>query len=221
MTTTTETPSLEQRREQLEAQLTALQSQHLDIAKDVQAADADWRAALAAGEETGLLAERRRLREAELTDVAHSIQQVTTWLADVDAEYARRAPHEALDRDLERHVADIVEYEQLRSTLDGAHQRGVDAVEAAAQELTDVLASVRKRHGQLDTQTQNLRIRAGHLERTDLSIPGVQHWEPAIVNALRGTALWPLYLNSVQRSNAADLAGALGNTAARNLSIRR
>lgn len=219
--TTTEAPSLEQRRAKLEAQLNELRSQHLDIAADVQAVDADWQAALAAGEETGLLAERRRLRQGELDDAARSIQQVTAWLGEVDAELQRRQPHEALDRDLKRHVADLAEFEELRGQLDGLHQGCVDAVVAAALKLHDVLGQVRQRHAQLDQQGRELRARAGHLDRVDLTVPGVADWEHPLIEQLRGTALWPLYLSSVQRHQPADLAGALGNMASRVIATSR
>jgi hypothetical protein len=89
------------RREQINAQLNALQAQQAEIAHDLQLTEEDWRAAHAQGQNVALLAQRRRHREIGLQETSWLIEEIHRWLAETDAEIRRHAPNEALDRDLQ------------------------------------------------------------------------------------------------------------------------
>lgn len=202
------TEELTERRGKLSAQLTELQSQHAGIAQDVADAEEARKTAFRAGEDTALVTERLKHRQGELDDSAWKLEQVAEQLAEVDTEIRRRAPHEALDRDLAAHVTDLEAFDQLAAKLDGAHRATVDKVINAVIELTGLITSVRQRHAELANQTAHLQATVQRLDRTE-AVPGPPSWDRPLEHALRGTGLWNLYLITVQQ-RPAEVAKALG-----------
>lgn len=88
-------PTLKQlhaRRDELNTQLTALQSQREQIAHDVRQMEADQRYARAKGQDCALLTERRNQRESGLQQTSWAIEQLRERLADTDTEIRRRTP---------------------------------------------------------------------------------------------------------------------------------
>jgi hypothetical protein len=213
---------LHARRDQLDAELNTLQSHHADIARDVQLAEENWRAALAEGQDDVLLAERRRHREIGLQETSWAIEKIRGQLAETDAEIRRRASNEAFDRDLQRLVADLQAYDEYRAQLDGAHQAAIDKVANIAQELHELVWTARQRHDELGTRARNLRATALELGRPDLTVPAPRSWSQPVEQALRGTgAPWRTYLTSVQNRAPEPCARELGAAAAVALVIRR
>jgi hypothetical protein len=204
------TKALAERRDKLNDQLTGLQSQHVDIVQDLRIVEQDWQAALQAGEDTALLGERRRHREAELAENERSTAQVAEWTAEVEAELRRRVPHEQLDRDLAAHAADLVAYAEVTDALAGSHPKAVDALEAAVLDLYGTIATARQRSDQLAARTQQLRAAAVQLGRTD-QVAGPPDWVQPVEHALRGGPLWQLYLASVQARQPTALVRALAD----------
>ncbi|MGH3779522.1 MAG: hypothetical protein ACRDRO_02540 [Pseudonocardiaceae bacterium] len=98
---------LHARRDQINAQLTALQSQRAYIARDLQLAEEDWRATHAGGPTASFLAERRRHREIGLQQTTWVIEEIRRWLAETDTEIRRRASHEALEQNSSQLVTDL------------------------------------------------------------------------------------------------------------------
>jgi hypothetical protein len=106
---------LHARREQINAQLNALKCQHADIARDVQLAEENRRAAHDEGRNIAHLAERRRYREIGLRETSWLIAEIRGWLAETDAEIRRRAPNDDPDRDLQQLVADMHASDEYRA----------------------------------------------------------------------------------------------------------
>jgi chromosome segregation ATPase len=213
---------LHARHDELNTQLNALLAQHAEIARDIAEAERDARAALAKGQDVAHLAERRRQRELGLEQTSWAIEEIRGRLAEMDAEIRRRAPHQALDRELEQLVTDLQIYDEYRSRLDGAYQSAIDRVATIAQELHELVWTTRQRHSELDTRARNLRATARHLNRSELAVPTPRSWSQPIERVLRGTgAPWRAYLTSVQNRAVEPFARELGAAAAVALVVRR
>jgi hypothetical protein len=218
---TAPTKALTERRQQLQTQLTALRSQHVDAERDVQLADEDWRNDLADGQDVGLIAERRRHRQSELDEMGRQIEQVTAWIGEVDTEIQRLVPHQALDADLAQLTADLQAYDEYRAQLNGAHQAAIGKVLGVAEDLHELVSTSRQRHDELDIRARNLRNTAARLDRPDVAVPAPGSWSQPVEQALHGTgAPWRTYLVSVQQRSVEPLARALGEAAAVNLAGR-
>ena len=158
---------LHARRDQINAQLSALQTQHAGITRDVLTEE-DWRATYAESQNVLLLAERRRHREIGMQETSWLIKEVRGWLAETDADLRRRASNEALDQQL---VADMHAYDKYRAQLNGDNQAAIDKGANIDQQLHDLVWMARQRHDQLDTRARNLRATAGHLDRPEVTLP--------------------------------------------------
>ncbi|MBA2472842.1 MAG: hypothetical protein H0V41_11635 [Pseudonocardiales bacterium] len=214
--------ALHERREQLNDQLKALRSQHADISRDVQLAEARWREALAGGQDSDLLAERRRQREPGLQQTSWAIERIRKRVAETEAEIRHRATHTALDQDLLQLLADLQRYDECRAQLDGAHQAAIDKIANIAKEVHELLWTARQRHDELDKRAQNLRATAGLLDRADVKVPAPRSWSRPLEQALRGTgAPWRAYLTSAQNRAPEPFARELGVAAAAALVVRR
>lgn len=208
------TPDLQERREELKAKLSELQSQQVDIVRDLEAAQQEWKAAVEAGKSTTAIVERRRHREAELEENGRQAAHFGALVADVDAELQRRVPHEVLDRDVRQHADDLESYAELAGKLEGAHQRAVDATVTAATELHGLVAAVRQWHDELANRAHHLRVTASQLNRVDVTIPGPTDWNGPVFEEVRGTHLQGLYQDTIRVNTAThDIATSLGNTA--------
>lgn len=206
------TKALTERRDELNNQMTTLRSQRMGIAEDLRTVEEDWQAALRASEDTVLLGERRRHREAELTECERAAAQVAEWTAEVEAELRRRTPHEALDRDLADHAREMAASAALDEELHGVHQRAADKVADATLELHGAIAAARERNDRLAARTSQLRATAAQLGRPD-PVPGPAGWVQPLEHALRGGPFWRLYLASVQARQPSALVGALAEAA--------
>ena len=213
---------LHARREELNAQLCALQSQHANITRELQLAEEDRRAALADGQDVTVLTERLRHRQIGLQETSWAIEEILGRLAQTDAKLRRRAPHQALDRDLKQLVTDLQAYDEYRAQLDGAYQAAIDNVANIAKELHDLVWTARQRHDDLELRARNLRATARRLNRLNLAVPTPRSWQEPIEQALRGTgAAWRAYLMSVQNRAPEPFARELGAAAATALVTRR
>ena len=85
---------LQARREELNAQLCALQSQHANITRELQLAEADRRAAIADGQDVTILTEHLRHRQIGLQQTSWAIEQICGQLTQIDAKLRRPAPHQ-------------------------------------------------------------------------------------------------------------------------------
>lgn len=158
---------LHARRDQINAQLRALQAQHAGITRDVLAEE-DWRTMFAESQNIILLAERRRHREIGMQETSWLIKQIRGWLAETDADIRRRASNEALGQQL---VADMHAYDKNRAQLNGDDQAAIDKVAHIDRQLHDLVWMAHQRHDELDMRARNLHATAGQLDRPEVTPP--------------------------------------------------
>jgi hypothetical protein len=204
------TKTLTGKHAELQDRLASLQAQRSGIVEDLGTIETDWQAALKAGADTAPLSERRRQREAELDETDRSAVTVAGWAAEAEAELHRRVPHEALDRDLAAHTAELAAYTEVTDQLDGIHEKSVEALEVAVLDLYGQIATARQRSDQLAGRTHQLQATAAELGRTD-QVPGPLDWVRPLEHALRGGPYWFLYLASVQARQPTELVRALAD----------
>jgi chromosome segregation ATPase len=213
---------LHERREQLHAQLKALQAQQESIARELALSDAEQQEARAAGRDVAALEQRRRHREVGLRETVWAISEIRARLAQADEQIRRHAPQQALDRDLRLLAAELADYERCRARLDGAYQIAIGKVADIAADLHELVWRVRERHDQLAARAQALRATAQQLGRPDIDVPVPQSWSQPLEQVMRGnSAVWRAYLTSVHNRAAEPFARELGAAAAACLVTRR
>jgi uncharacterized protein (DUF3084 family) len=135
---------LHTRRDELDAQLCALHSQHAHITREVQQAEEARRAALAHNQDVTVLTEHLRYRQIALQQTSWAIEQIRGRLVQTDAKLRSRERHQDLDRDLRQLVTDLRAYDEYRAQLDGAYQVAIDKVANIAKELHDLVWTARQ-----------------------------------------------------------------------------
>ncbi|HEX6403638.1 MAG TPA: hypothetical protein VF003_10845 [Pseudonocardiaceae bacterium] len=209
-------------RDELDAQLRALHSQHAHITREVQQAEEARHAALANDQDATVPTEHLKYRQIALQQTSWAIEQIRGRLAQTDAKLRSRARHQDLDGDLRQLVTDLRAYDEYRAQLDGAYQAAIDKVANIAKELHDLVWTARQRHDDLEMRARNLRVTARQLNRLNLAVPTPSSWKEPIEQALRGTgAAWRAYLTSVQNRAPEPFARELGAAAATALVTHR
>lgn len=191
---------LRKRHGQLSDQLAELRSQWADASEEARAADTKWREALDAGEDAALPAERRRLTAAAATELAEQAGHVEMRLGEVEQELRNKEPHVQLDRDLTAHAEQVAAYKtEVLPTLLPVFQQSLDLLVRAAVELHEGVRDAARHADTINATADTLRRRATDLQRSE-PVEDVD-WETGLTAALRGGALWPLFLTVAQTRN--------------------
>jgi len=215
MTTATDGKvELQQRREVLRDQLTGLKSQRDGIAADLASADDDWTAALREGADVQLPAQRRRHREQELADLDRSIEQVTGWLAEVDAEIATLAAHEQLRHDAAEYAKELAAYTEHQAALANAPTAALEAVYTALGELTAAVDAGRRQHEHLTVRSGALRSQAESLG-VPVDVQEPPRWTSSLESTHRNGELWQLVLSCIQSRGDRNILNELSTAVIR------